>query len=222
MKITVAGNGKLAGELLRELPGKSLGTVTAWADAPEEGSIVVHAGSGRELADITAYCEKTGSPLVELSTGSEAAGYGGRFPVVLCANTNILILKFLAMLAAGGKHFKNAKVTVTESHQADKSSVPGTAVKMAQSLGVPDAEIRSIRDPQVQRDILKIPAESLSRHAFHRIEIEDGGGGIVLETRVFGPAPYAEGLARILAAIRANKLENRLYDIMEFVENGWI
>lgn len=123
-------------------------------------------------------------------------------------------------ISGGGKHFINAKVTVTESHQADKSSVPGTAEKIARSLGVPDAEIRSIRDPQVQRDILKIPAESLSRHAFHRIEIEESGSSIVLETRVFGPAPYAEGLAQILAAIGANKLENRLYDIMEFVEKA--
>ncbi|MFP3617023.1 dihydrodipicolinate reductase, partial [Paraburkholderia sp. SIMBA_050] len=34
-------------------------------------SIVVHAGSGRELPAAIAFCQATGSPLVELSTGSD-------------------------------------------------------------------------------------------------------------------------------------------------------
>ncbi|GAB2895805.1 hypothetical protein GCM10027046_26400 [Uliginosibacterium flavum] len=223
--IIVAGTGKLARELLGALPGAlASAEVIAWADAGKDAgsAIVVHAGSGRELEEIICYCQTTKSTLVELATGSEIEQRGFDFPVVLCPNTNILMLKFMAMLAASGSLFRNYQVSITESHQAEKSSVPGTAVALAQSLGVPSEAIRSIRDPQAQQDDLKIPAEYLARHAFHRIEIEDQVGRVVLETSVFGPAPYAEGLAQIIAAIRSHTLENRRYSVMEFIENGWV
>jgi len=93
---------------------------------------------------------------------------------------------------------------------------------LAHSLGVRDDEIRSIRDPREQTEALGIPQEYLSRHAYHRIEIEDGLTSLALETRVFGKAPYAEGMAKIVAAIRAHKLEPRLHHVLEFVENGWL
>ncbi|MBS1157995.1 MAG: hypothetical protein H6R15_414 [Proteobacteria bacterium] len=222
--VIVVGTGKLARELLSELPKALSSKVIAWSDAAKaEGTtVVVHAGSGRELEDAIAYCQKTGSVLIELATGSVIENRKLNFPVVVCPNTNILMLKFLAMLAASGHYFKDYKVRVIESHQAGKSSVPGTAVALAQSLGLPSEKILSIRDPEEQRDTLKIPPEYLARHAYHRIEIEDAVGSIALETRVFGPAPYASGLAQIISALRANKLENRRYNIVEFIENGWV
>jgi len=222
--VIVAGSGKLARELLSALPRTSSTKVIAWADAARTGgsSVVVHAGSGRELNDIIVYCQETGSTLIDLATGSGIVDREVNFPVVVCPNTNILMLKFLAMLAASGHHFRNCKVRVTESHQADKSSVAGTAVNIARSLGVSSEKIVSIRDPQEQKEVLQIPPEYLSRHAWHRVEIEDHAGSIALETRVFGPAPYAEGLAQIISAVRSNKLECRCYNIMEFVENGWV
>jgi 4-hydroxy-tetrahydrodipicolinate reductase len=224
MVVIVVGTGKLSRELLSALPRASSTKVIAWADAAKtEGrSVLVHAGSGRELNDVIAYCQETGSTLLELATGSEIVNREVNFPVVVCPNTNILMLKFLAMLAASGHHFRNCKIRVIESHQADKSSVPGTAVNLARSLGVSSEKIVSIRDPREQREVLQIPPEYLSRHAYHRVDIEDHVGSIVLETRVFGPAPYAEGLAQIISAVRSNKLECRCYNIMEFVENGWV
>lgn len=226
--IIVVGTGKLASELLSALPSAlpsaASTKVIAWADAAKtkEKSVVVHAGSGRELDDVITHCQETGSTLVELATGSAIEKREVNFPVLVCPNTNILMLKFLAMLAASGHHFENYKVSVIESHQAEKSSVPGTAVALAQSLGLPSEKILSIRDPQEQREALKIPPEYLSRHAYHRVEIEDDVGRMVLETKVFGPSPYAQGLAQILSAVRSNKLENRRYNVMEFIENGWV
>jgi len=222
--VIVVGSGKLAGELLSALPSVSSARVIAWADAAKiEGScIVVHAGSGRELEDVITYCRKTESTLVELATGSEIMNRHVNFPVVVCPNTNILMLKFLAMLVASGHHFKDYTVSVVESHQSDKSSVAGTAVALAHSLGLPDEKIVSVRNPSEQREALGIPPEYLSRHAYHRIEIEDHVGRIILETRVFGPAPYAAGLAQILSAVRSNTLESRRYSIMEFIDNGWV
>lgn len=43
-----------------------------------------------------------------------------------------------------------------------------------------------------------------------------------LETRVYGETPYADGVAKIVAAVQSQSLENRLYPIMEFIDNGWI
>lgn len=224
MQIVVVGAGKLAGELLGSLREHCSGLAIAWSERSrlDGRSIVVHAGSGRELDAVVAYCRETGSALVELATGSDLGAEDFSFPVVLCPNTNILMLKFMAMLARSGQQFENYKISITESHQADKSSTPGTAVSLARSLGRGREDIASIRDAKVQAEKLNIPAEHLSRHAYHRIVVEDGASSVVLETRVFGPAPYAEGVARILAAIGANRLDNRRYDIVEFVENGWI
>ena len=222
--IAVVGTGKLARELVSGLPALVSGEVAAWPEARSAGGrqIVVHAGSGRELKGVLAFCAATGSALVELATGSMAAGRDLPFSVVLCPNTNILMLKFMAMLQASGHHFSGCTVRLLESHQADKTSVPGTAVALARSLGLPEAEIVSVRDPRTQEQELGIPAQSLARHAFHRIVIEDGAGSILLETRVTGSQPYAPGVARIVEAVRANRLEPRRYDIMEFVANGWV
>jgi dihydrodipicolinate reductase len=224
MTIIIAGSGKLATELLNVLPGIVSDEVLAWADAAkaETPCVVVHAGSGRELESIVSYCGRTGSPLIELATGSTIEDHKTDFPVVVCPNTNILMLKFMAMLAASGHHFKDYSIRVTESHQADKSSVPGTAVNMAASLGLPGDQIRSIRDPRVQQESLNIPQEYLSRHAYHRIEIEDPVTSLCFETRVLGRAPYAEGVAKIIFAVRSNALEYKRYSVMDFIEKGWL
>lgn len=231
MQVIVVGSGKLAQELLGALvvPAAAGGvaSVVAWVDrdrgAKAGGSIVVHAGSGRELEAVTAFCSATRAPLVELATGSalelrEAPG----FPVVLCPNTNILMLKFMAMLERSGALFHGEQVTLTESHQAQKSSVPGTAVGMARSLGLPASAITSVRSAQVQRDVLQIPPEHLARHAYHQIVIDDGLCRVALETRVYGDAPYAQGVGRIVAAAGAHALDDRVYSVMEFVDNGWL
>lgn len=224
MKILIVGTGKLAGELLHSLKVDASHQVVSWGNRGEarDRSIVVHAGSGRELDDVVAYCADTRSVLVELATGSKIEGLAPQFPVVVCPNTNILMLKFMAMLAGSGHLFKNYKARLTESHQAQKSSTPGTALSMAQALGIPSAEVVSVRDPVMQEEVLNIPPQHLARHAYHQIVIEDGVCSITLETRVYGAAPYADGVGKIISAIDAHALENRRYDVIEFVENGWL
>jgi len=224
MQVIVVGSGKLAKELLGALPAHGEAQVLPWAGAGlrAEKSVALHAGSGRELEAVCAFCESTHSPLVELATGSGLEGRAVGFPVVLCPNTNILMLKFMAMLERSGPLFRGYRTGLTESHQAQKTSVPGTAVGMAQALGLAPGDIRSVRDAGVQRDVLQIPREHLARHAYHRVLIEDGACSVTLESRVYGDAPYAEGVAHIVAAVRARPLENRCYSIMEFIDNAWV
>jgi len=230
MQVIIAGTGKLATELLAGLklgPGFEL---LPWADVAGQAqpgsaapqAIVVHAGSGRELDAIAAFCTATHSPLIELSTGSAIEAAPRAFPVVLCPNTNILMLKFMAMLAQCGPMFSGYQVQLTESHQASKTSVPGTAVDMAQSLGLQAADIVSVRDVAVQRAQLQIPEAALGRHAYHRVQIDDGACSIQLETRVTGDAPYAQGVAQIVAAVAAHDLQDRVYPVMDFIGQGWL
>lgn len=144
------------------------------------------------------------------------------FPIVLCPNTNILMLKFMAMLEQCGKMFNGYEINIIESHQASKASVPGTAVNIAHSLGMSSNDIQSVRDTSIQRTQLEIAEADLARHAFHQVQIHEGKCSVKLESRVYGDAPYAEGVAQIVAAASSRQLERRLYSIMEFVKNGWL
>ena len=223
MQVFIVGSGKLARELLTEMRLPAPLALAAWpATPPEARAIVVHAGSGRELAEVVAFCERTGSPLLELSTGSALEAQAPRCPLVLCPNTNILMLKVMHMLARCGALFAGYDIGVTESHQANKTSVAGTAVDIARSLGLAPEAIRSVREPVLQQGELGIAPEDLARHAFHRIEIADAACAVRLETRVTGDAPYAAGVAQIVAAVAAQPLEARLYAIDEFIGKGWL
>lgn len=218
--LLIAGSGKLARELLDGLAPDA----RAWADreAAPQVRAVVHAGSGRELPEILRYCRERSLPLIELSTGTGIAELADGVPVVVCANANLLMLKFMAMLARSGAWFRGAPIRITESHQAGKSSVPGTAVVLAASLGLPKEAIVSVRDPQQQSGDLGIPAADLGRHAFHRIEIGDGDCCLRLETLVTGDSAYADGVRRIVEAALAHSLAPRCHDVGEFIEKGWL
>lgn len=226
MQVFIVGTGKLATELLEALGVAAVAApAIPWANRDlnnKSPSIVVHAGSGRELQQVIAYCQASRSTLVELATGSDVETAPRGFPVVLCPNTNILMLKFMHMVEQSGPLFNGYSIQLTESHQQQKTSVPGTAVSMAQALGLASAAVRSVRDPQQQVAELKIPAEHLARHAYHHIVIEDPVCSVVLETRVYGASPYADGVARILVAIQSQALEDRVYPIGEFVAKRWV
>lgn len=224
MQVLIVGSGKLASELLNKLSLSAPFTARSWSSAPDvQGrSVVVHAGSGRELDAVIAYCRKTNSILVELATGSKIEAASPNFPVVLCPNTNILMLKFMNMLAKSGRLFEDYRIELTESHQAEKQSTPGTAVVIAQSLRLPVESVISVRNREEQLTILRIPPEHLDRHAVHSIIIDDGTCRVLLETRVYGSSPYADGVSKIVSAVATRPLENRVYAIDEVVEHGWV
>jgi hypothetical protein len=126
MLVTVVGSGKLATELLEHLELPEDMKLQAWSDLGPgaDAAFVVHAGSGRELEPVIAYCECSGATLLELATGSVLENACPAFPVVLCPNTNILMLKFMSLLASSGPLLRGYHIRLEESHQHGKTSAP--------------------------------------------------------------------------------------------------
>ena len=218
--ILIVGRGKLGRELLDGLRGPGIACALPWEDRAsrvEGPCMVVHAGSGRELSDAIEFCAQTGSVLLELSTAGSPLPEAVSFPVVLCPNVNMEMLSFMAMLKLAGGLFQGRDIRITESHQAAKKTSPGTAVHMARSLGVPESDIRSERDPQVQREKLGIPTHYLDRHAYHEIVIASPEVEIRLETRVLGKSAYADGLARVIGMVAGSLPAPGYHDIVDLV-----
>lgn len=224
MKVAIVGSGRLARELLEGLDPSDGTCLHAWGDvsAGSDMSVVVHAGSGRELAGVVAYCERAQATLLELATGSTLENSRPSFPVVLCPNTNILMLKFMSMVETGGPMFRDYQVSIQESHQSGKISAPGTALALAQSLGLPPEAIESVRDRQRQSSEFAVPANHLDRHAIHRISIRDAGCAIYLEARVLDAAPYVRGVGQLLRALQTRRLAPGLHAIGQLIQDGWL
>ena len=219
-EILVVGRGKLAEELLQGLQGPAISRVVRWdGRGGQEGGarMVVHAGSGRELGEAVEFCSATGAVLLNLSTGDAQLPSTPDFPLVLCPNVNMTMLRFMAMLKQAARHFRGQDIRITESHQASKRTKPGTAIHLANSLGVPENGIRSERDPKAQHEILGIPPEHLDRHAYHEIVISDQEVQIRLETRVLGKSAYASGLAKVIEIVAASRLQPGCFDVVDLV-----
>jgi hypothetical protein len=218
--ILIVGHGKLAAELVNGLGSATISAVVKWDERDTLGDkpcMVVHAGSGRELDDVIAFCSATGSILLDLSTGGSQFPAAPTFPVIICPNVNMQMLSFMAMVKQAAGFFEGLDIRITESHQATKSTKPGTAIHLAQSLGVSESEIRSERDPKVQNEVLGIPTEFLDRHAYHQIVISAPEVEIRLETRVLGKSAYASGLAKLIDMICETKLPPGSHDVVDLV-----
>jgi hypothetical protein len=223
MDIIVAGQGKLARSILSGL--KREYAVCDWDhfDKKKSGkNIVIHAGSGRQRPECEEYCRESGSFLLELSTGHEADLLQKKFPLIICPNTAIPVLKLMNLLSLYGKIFQDYQISITESHQSSKTTVAGTASELARFFGQGPECIKAVRDIQIQKKDIGIPDEFLPLHAYHKITIEDAGCQINLETRVLGHEAYVAGLKKIIDCLGKREWESRTYQIIELVQNGWL
>jgi 4-hydroxy-tetrahydrodipicolinate reductase len=223
MKIFIVGSGRLANALLAASSSFQSGEIAKWGTtcpSLNEKAIVVHAGSGRQLKECLDFCSRTKSLFLELSTGLETENWNPDFPLVICPNTSILLLKTLNMLKANGRYFEKYEITITESHQSTKKTVPATAYAFANSLKFPLNKIVSVRDPEIQYNGIGIPLEFLDRHAYHKIVIRDKSDEITIETKVLGHDSYANGVIAIIEALLNYNLEDKKYSIMELIENS--
>lgn len=222
--VYIIGSGKLASSLLSGLKQLSSDTIQAWDERAGENAtscILIHAGSGRQLRECMDFCQKTNSVFVELATGSNFNYADFGFPVVICPNASILMLKTLAMLKKSGPLFQKYRKAIIESHQRTKKTIAGTSVAFAESLLFPREKIQSIREPAVQDRELHIPPEYLKSHAYHKITIQDEGCEITIETKVTGTKSYVLGTNEIIQKIKSATLENKVYDVTDFMASSW-
>lgn len=220
--VLVIGRGKLAAELLGALHGPAISRVVPWVErdtAKSERSIVVHAGSGRELPDAALFCSDTASTLFDLATEGSGLPAAPDFPVIICPNVNMLMLCFMAMIKGAAGYFRDRDISITESHQASKVTRPGTAIHLARSLGVPEDEIHSERDPKTQSEVIGIPPAYLDRHAFHEITITDPEVEIRLQTKVLGKSAYASGLARLIEMVSKDNPGPGYHDVVDLIRD---
>ena len=218
MKIFIVGSGKLANALITADLSAESSEIVRWEAQNKtfsEKSVIVHAGSGRQLKEVFEFCARTKSPFIELSTGLETETMDPDFPLINCPNTSILLLKTLNMLKEYGRYFEDYEISITESHQSAKKTEPGTAFALANSLKFPPEKIISVRDPEIQQNEIGIPEEYLEKHAYHKIIIREWSDEVTIETKVLGHESYARGVKTIIEMVLKTSLENRRYTILE-------
>jgi len=223
MKIFIVGSGKLAKAIITSNMLLQSVEILKWEShfkSQSEKAILVHAGSGRQLKECFEFCERTKSVLLELSTGLETETMNTDFPLIICPNTSILLLKTLHMIKAYGKSFKNYIISITESHQSTKKTEPGTAYTFAQAFQFPLDKIVSIRDQEIQRNEIGIPQEYLDKHAYHKIVLKDGNDEVTIETKVLGHDSYANGVKTILETVLKNGFENKKYTVLDLIDRN--
>jgi len=223
MKILIVGAGKLAKAILTANISIPKTEILSWNSQYlnlNEKCIVVHSGSGRQLKECFQFCSKTQSIFIELSTGMDTETIEADFPLVICPNTSLLVLKTLHVFKENSKHFKGFDISITESHQSAKTTEPGTAFDFANSLDFPVKEIKSVRDKNIQKSEIGIPEEYLDKHAYHDIRIKDGNDEITIQTKVLGHDSYAKGVKAIVEAVLQAPLDNKKYMVWDLIREG--
>lgn len=144
------------------------------------------------------------------------------------------VVAFLAAMEYMAEQFPGAysgyTLQVLESHQASKLDTSGTAkavISCFQKLGVSfDLDrIQQIRDPNQQIEMVGVPEEYLSGHAFHMYHLTSPDETVSFEFQhnVCGRSIYAEGsvdAAFFLAKKIRSKADKRLYNMIDVLREG--
>lgn len=218
--IILIGHGKLADSIHNKLLNHlHTYTIDYWENIhnhKKNAVILVHIGSGRQLPEAIEYCKNNKTPLIQGSTGMDIKHTDYDFTFIDAPNMSLLMLKFMHMLKKYGHLYKDYEITITESHQHTKKTVPGTAVEMSHALNVKPKKIKSIRNQDEQVNTYGISKEHLSLHAYHDISIHDKGTTINFTTLVEGHDSYIKGLSKIILCLK--NLDNTYYHILDLIE----
>ncbi|KAM1201083.1 hypothetical protein FF1_017396 [Malus domestica] len=184
------------------------------------------------------YC-KVGVPFVMGTTGGDRDQLyktveDSKVYAVISPQMGKQVVAFLAAMDIMAEQFPGAfsgySLQVMESHQASKVDASGTAkavISCFQKLGVSfDMEqIQLIRDPQQQLELVGVPEEHLSGHAFHMYHLTSPDKTVSFEFQhnVCGRSIYAEGTIDAVIFL-ANKIhskaDKRIYNMMDVLREG--
>jgi 4-hydroxy-tetrahydrodipicolinate reductase len=199
-------------------------------------------GAGVANRNAEMYCRHN-IPFVMGSTGAdykliEKIAEETKTPCVAYPNMDIRIVTWMAGIEYMAQNyamaFKDSKISLSETHQADKVTAEGkpetsgTMKNMLKTLSAlageeltPD-KILSIRDPNVQSKIIGVPDNWLGWHAYHFFKVSNEHDGVEdSEELIFkrhGGECYRRGTMVALAFLVAGKNKryfNTMIDVLK-------
>ncbi|KAK2980961.1 hypothetical protein RJ640_018045 [Escallonia rubra] len=184
------------------------------------------------------YC-KVGVPFVMGTTGGDRKQLyktveDSKVYAVISPQMGKQVVAFLAAMEIMAEQFPGAfsgyTLEVLESHQSSKLDTSGTAkdvISCFQKLGVPFEldQVKKIRDPAQQVEMVGVPKEHLSGHAFHLYSLTSPDETVNFEFQhnVCGRSIYADGTidaALFLAKKVQSKAEKRIYNMIDVLREG--
>lgn len=184
------------------------------------------------------YC-KIGVPFVIGTTGGDRERLyktvvDSKNYAVISPQMGKQVVAFLAAMEIMAEQFPGAfsgySLQVMESHQSNKKDASGTAkavISCFQKLGVEFDmdQIQLIRDPELQVEMVGVPKEHISGHAFHMYHLTSPDQTVSFEFQhnVCGRSIYAEGTvdaALFLAKKVQSKAGKRIYDMIDVLREG--
>ncbi|KAG6416556.1 hypothetical protein SASPL_123988 [Salvia splendens] len=184
------------------------------------------------------YC-KVGVPFVMGTTGGDRELLyktvdDSKVYAVISPQMGKQVVAFLAAMEIMSEQFPGAfsgyDLEVMESHQASKLDVSGTAkavISCFKKLGAEfeEEQVKLIRDPRLQVEMVGVPEEYLSGHAFHMYHLTSPDGTVSFEFQhnVCGRSIYAEGtvdaILFLAKKVRSNA-DKRIYDMIDVLREG--
>lgn len=184
------------------------------------------------------YC-KVGVPFVMGTTGGDRDRLyktveESKVYAVISPQMGKQVVAFLAAMEIMAEQFPGAfsgySLQVMESHQAGKLDTSGTAkavISCFQKLGVSFDmdQIQMIRDPKQQIEIVGVPEDHLSGHAFHLYHLTSPDQTVSFEFQhnVCGRSIYAEGTVDavlFLAKKVKSKADKLIYNMIDVLREG--
>ncbi|GLT89327.1 hypothetical protein SLE2022_073130 [Rubroshorea leprosula] len=189
-------------------------------------------------ANAELYC-KVGVPFVMGTTGGDRDQLyktveGSGVYAVISPQMGKQVVAFLAAMEIMAEQFPGAfsgySLEVMESHQASKLDASGTAkavISCFQKLGVSFDmdQIKLIRDPKQQLEMMGVPEEHLSGHAFHTYHLTspDQTVSFQFQHNVCGRSIYAEGTVDAVLFL-AKKIKSRadkcIFNMIDVLREG--
>ena len=227
INLVVVGQGKLANAIISTLPELDrnsgiFNNIQTYGDQTNLATpaIIVHVGSGRQYQECLTMALKHRCIFIQAATEKDIPmkpPTPGEIIFINAPNLDLRLIKLFYWLKLGSDLFQQDEITITESHQATKTSIPGTAYRMCDILGIDHSNVASIRDPDLQREL---QIKTLDQHAYHQLLIGSGESQIKIETKIEGSASYVKGLYEILNSIPKTPVRN--YEVEELLVKGTI
>lgn len=223
VELLVVGRGKLASMILRgglsqvSCMGHPHDDVWNIQHKPREGYFIVafHCGSGKQFPLLVEQCNLWNIPLIQAASSLKESSAPDakllppidpstlKFPLILAPNLALPITALLKVLPVYGKMMQaiGAETVVLESHQAAKKSAPITAQNITEYYGNKRDQVVSIRDPNIQKELLGVPEEHLDGHAIHMINSTGCEVRVEIKTTIYGRGTYLKGLEMLIGKL---------------------